>query len=101
MRMGGGLPVVPVYDLRSGNRPGGGNPRPLVLDLDDITPLRGLVDGSHGSRLFEPRMTVRTKRISGPCGASGQRRCARACSRVGGGITLLHGSSFCSEEWRV
>src|SRR5215470_2418842 len=29
--------------------------------LDDITPLRGLADGSHGSRLLQPRASVRTK----------------------------------------
>src|SRR6516164_3146344 len=53
--------VVPVYDLKIKGGLVGGNPRPLVLDSGRITPLRGFVDDSHGSRLFEPRTTVRTK----------------------------------------
>src|SRR6266851_4637555 len=62
MRMGGGLPVVPVYDLKiKGTDLVAGTHGRSFWILDDITPLRGLVDGSHGSRLFEPRMTVRTK----------------------------------------
>jgi hypothetical protein len=62
MRMGGGLPVVPVYDLKiKGTDLVVGTHGRSFWILDDITPLRGLVDDSHGSRLFEPRTTVRTK----------------------------------------
>src|ERR1700730_8282684 len=62
VRMGGGLPVAPVYDLKiKGTDLVAGTHGRSFWILDDITPLRGLVDGSHGSRLFEPRMTVRTK----------------------------------------
>jgi len=62
MRMGGGLPVVPVYDLKikETDLVAGTHGRSFWI-LDDITPLRGLVEGSDGSRLFEPRTTVRTK----------------------------------------
>jgi hypothetical protein len=61
-RMGGGLPVVPVYDLkiRGTDLVAGTHGRSFWI-LDDITALRGLVDGSHGNRLFEPRTTIRTK----------------------------------------
>ena len=62
MRMGGGIPVVPVYDLKiKGTDLVAGTHGRSFWILDDITPLRGLVDGSHGSRLLEPRTTVRTK----------------------------------------
>jgi len=62
MRMGGGLPVAPVYDLKikETDLVAGTHGRSFWI-LDDITPLRGLADGRHGSRLFEPRTTVRTK----------------------------------------
>ncbi|HZU91921.1 MAG TPA: hypothetical protein VE993_21895, partial [Stellaceae bacterium] len=62
MRMGGGLPVVPVYDLKikEADLVAGTHGRSFWI-LDDITPLRGLVDGGRGCRLFPPRITVRTK----------------------------------------
>jgi len=61
-RMGGGLPVAPIYDLKikGADLVAGTHGRSFWI-LDDITPLRGLADGSHGSRVFEPRTTVRTK----------------------------------------
>jgi len=62
MRMGGGLPVVPVYDLKiKGTDLVAGTHGRSFWILDDITPLRSLVDGDHGWRLFPPRTTVRTK----------------------------------------
>jgi len=62
VRMGGGLPVAPVYDLKiKGTDLVAGTHGRSFWILDDITPLRGLVDGSPGCRLFEPRTTVRTK----------------------------------------
>ena len=62
MRMGGGLPVVPVYDLKiKGTDLVAGTHGRSFWILDDITPLRSLVDGGHGWRLFPPRTTVRTK----------------------------------------
>jgi hypothetical protein len=62
MRMGGGLPVVPVYDLKiKGTDLVAGTHGRSFWILDDITPLRNIVAGKVGSRLFEPRTTVRTK----------------------------------------
>jgi photosystem II stability/assembly factor-like uncharacterized protein len=62
VRMGGGLPVVPVYDLKiKGTDLVAGTHGRSFWILDDITPLRSLADGSGGSRLFEPRATVRSK----------------------------------------
>jgi len=62
MRMGGGLPVAPVYDLKikETDLVAGTHGRSFWI-LDDITPLRCLVDDSHACRLFQPRTTVRTK----------------------------------------
>jgi len=62
MRIGGGLPVVPVYDLKikETDLVAGTHGRSFWI-LDDITPLRCLIDDSPGCRVFEPRTTVRTK----------------------------------------
>ena len=62
LRMGGGLPVVPVYDLKikGADLIAGTHGRSFWI-VDDITPLRDLVDGSWQIRLFQPRTTVRTK----------------------------------------
>ena len=62
MRMQGGMPVVPVYDLKikDADLIAGTHGRAFWI-LDDITPLRALADGSTGSRLIPPRETIRTK----------------------------------------
>ena len=62
VRMGSGLPVVPVYDLKikEADLVAGTHGRSFWI-LDDITPLRGLADGNEDCRLFQPRTTVRTK----------------------------------------
>jgi photosystem II stability/assembly factor-like uncharacterized protein len=62
MRMQGGLPVVPVYDLKIKDVDliAGTHGRSFWI-LDDIAPLRALADGSAGSRLIPPRETIRTK----------------------------------------
>jgi len=61
-RMGGGLPVAPVYDLKiKGEDLVAATHGRSFWILDDVTPLRGLAGGQAGSRLFEPRTTVRTK----------------------------------------
>ena len=62
MRMQGGLPVVPVYDLKIKDTDlvAGTHGRSFWI-LDDITPLRALADGSAETRLFPPRATIRTK----------------------------------------
>jgi len=61
-RMGGSLPVAPVYDLKikETDLVAGTHGRSFWI-LDDITPLRCLIDDSPGCRVFEPRTTVRTK----------------------------------------
>ena len=61
-RMAGGLPVVPVYDLKiKGSDLVAGTHGRSFWILDDITPLRDLADGGKGTRLFAPRTTIRTK----------------------------------------
>ncbi len=62
IRMQGGLPVVPVYDLKikDADLIAGTHGRAFWI-LDDITPLRVLADGNTGSRLVPPRETIRTK----------------------------------------
>ena len=62
MRMLGGLPVVPVYDLKikDADLIAGTHGRAFWV-LDDIAPLRELADGNTDSRLVPPRETIRTK----------------------------------------
>jgi photosystem II stability/assembly factor-like uncharacterized protein len=61
-RMGGGLPVAPVYDLKikGADLVAGTHGRSFWI-LDDITPLRRIEGSEKGCRLFEPRATVRYK----------------------------------------
>ena len=68
-RMPGGLPVVPVYDLKiKGTDLVAGTHGRSFWVLDDISPLRGLADGNAGTRLFAPRTTVRTRLHFGALG---------------------------------
>jgi len=61
-RMGGGLPVVPVYDLKlKGSDLVAATHGRSFWVLDDVTPLRGLADGRRGNRLFAPRTAIRTR----------------------------------------
>jgi hypothetical protein len=62
IRMRGGLPVVPVYDLKikDADLIAGTHGRSFWI-LDDIAPLRALADGSTATRLIAPRETIRTK----------------------------------------
>src|SRR5262245_53739203 len=61
-RMPGGLPVVPVYDLKvKGEDLVAGTHGRSFWILDDVSPLRALADGARGTRLVAPRPTVRTK----------------------------------------
>ena len=87
MRMQGGLPVVPVYDLKikDDDLVAGTHGRSFWI-LDDIAPLRALADGSAASRLIPPRETIRTKlhfgsmaRVRGPFAFA-------ITSGIGGGI---------------
>ena len=61
-RMAGGLPVVPVYDLKikNGDVIAGTHGRSFWI-LDDISPLRALCDGECKTRLIAPRESIRTK----------------------------------------
>jgi hypothetical protein len=61
-RMGGGLPVVPIYDLKlkDSDLVAATHGRSFWI-LDDVTALRGLADGRKTTRLFAPRTAIRTK----------------------------------------
>ena len=61
-RMGGGLPVVPVYDLKLKDTDlvAATHGRSFWI-LDDVTALRGLANGHRSTRLFGPRTAIRTK----------------------------------------
>jgi hypothetical protein len=88
VRMGGGLPVVPVYDLKikGADLVAGTHGRSFWI-LDDITPLRSLTDGSQKTRLFQPRTTVRTKLHFGALRSLRQSGVAHALAPgLGGGI---------------
>jgi photosystem II stability/assembly factor-like uncharacterized protein len=69
MRMAGGLPVVPVYDLKikGADLVAGTHGRSFWI-LDDISPLRALADGRTGARIVAPRATIRTKLHFGALG---------------------------------
>jgi photosystem II stability/assembly factor-like uncharacterized protein len=88
MRMGGGLPVAPVYDLKiKGTDLVAGTHGRSFWILDDITPLRGLTDDSQESCLFQPRTTVRTKLHFGALRSLRPSGVAHALAPgVGGGI---------------
>jgi photosystem II stability/assembly factor-like uncharacterized protein len=88
LRMGGGLPVVPVYDLKikGADLVAGTHGRSFWI-LDDISPLRGLADGNQECRLFQPRTTVRTKLHFGALRSLRPAGVAHALAPgVGGGI---------------
>jgi len=88
VRMGGGLPVVPVYDLKikGADLVAGTHGRSFWI-MDDITPLRGLADGNPECRLFKPRATVRTKLHFGALRSLRPSGVAHALAPgVGGGI---------------
>lgn len=61
-RMVGGLPVVPIYDLKikGSDLIAGTHGRSLWI-LDDVTPLRELDSDQKDVKLINPRATVRTK----------------------------------------
>ena len=61
-RMDGGLPVVPVYDLKlKGTDLVAATHGRSFWILDDVTPLRAMADGRKSTRLFAPRTAIRTK----------------------------------------
>ncbi|HZQ01604.1 MAG TPA: hypothetical protein VFB13_18820 [Reyranella sp.] len=61
-RMGGGLPNVPIYDLKlkDADLVAATHGRSFWI-LDDVTALRGMADGKNRTRLFPPRTAIRTK----------------------------------------
>lgn len=61
-RMGGGLPNVPIYDLKlkDSDLVAATHGRSFWI-LDDVTALRGLANGKKATRLFAPRTAIRTK----------------------------------------
>jgi hypothetical protein len=86
-RMPGGLPVVPVYDLKiKGSDLVAGTHGRSFWVLDDITPLRELADGGKGTRLFTPRTTIRTKLHFGALRSVGSGISLAVAPGIGGGI---------------
>jgi hypothetical protein len=61
-RMTGGLPNVPIYDLKlkDADLVAATHGRSFWI-LDDASPLRAMADGKRGTRLVAPRTTIRTK----------------------------------------
>ncbi|HYC63209.1 MAG TPA: hypothetical protein VEC14_00645 [Reyranellaceae bacterium] len=61
-RMGGGFPIVPVYDLKLKDTDlvAATHGRSFWI-LDDVTGLRGLAKAAKGNQLFAPRTAIRTK----------------------------------------
>ena len=87
MRMPGGLPVVPVYDLKiKGSDLVAGTHGRSFWILDDISPLRALADGSAGTRLFAPRTTIRTRLHFGALGGVRAPISFAITFGIGGGI---------------
>jgi photosystem II stability/assembly factor-like uncharacterized protein len=88
-RMGGGLPVVPVYDLKfkDADLVAGTHGRSFWI-VDDITPLRELAaKGGSGLRLFTPRTTIRTKLHFGALAGLRVGTSFGLTFGIGGGIT--------------
>jgi len=63
-RMGGGFPVVPVYDLKlkGADLVAATHGRSFWI-LDDVTPLREMAGTPAAPTLFTPRTTIRTKMV--------------------------------------
>jgi photosystem II stability/assembly factor-like uncharacterized protein len=90
MRMPGGLPVVPVYDLKIKDTDlvAATHGRSFWI-LDDISPLRALPDGPVGTRLFAPRTATRTKLHFGALGGVRIPFSFAITFGIGGGIATL------------
>ena len=86
-RMPGGLPVVPVYDLKikGADLAAATHGRSFWI-LDDISPLRALADGNTATRLFAPRTTIRTRLHFGAMGGVRGAVSFALCFGIGGGI---------------
>jgi photosystem II stability/assembly factor-like uncharacterized protein len=90
MRMRGGLPVVPVYDMKikDSDLVVGTHGRSFWI-LDDITPLRVLADGRVEARLFTPRTTIRTRLHFGALGGVRAPVAFAITFGIGGGIATV------------
>ena len=90
VRMPGGLPVVPVYDLKiKGSDLVAGTHGRSFWILDDISPLRALADGHAGTRLIAPRPTVRMKLHFGALGGVRIPYSFALTFGIGGGIATV------------
>jgi hypothetical protein len=89
-RMSGGLPVVPVYDIKikDGDLVAGTHGRSFWI-LDDISPLRALADGEAATRLFAPRTTIRSKLHFGAVGGVRAPVSFAVTFGIGGGIATV------------
>ena len=90
MRMPGGLPVVPVYDLKikGADLVAGTHGRSFWV-LDDVSPLRALADGSVETRLIPPRTTIRTRLHFGALGGVRTPVSFALTFGIGGGIATV------------
>jgi photosystem II stability/assembly factor-like uncharacterized protein len=90
VRLPGGLPVVPVYDLKikDSDLIAGTHGRSFWI-LDDISPLRALADGNTGTRLIAPRATVRMKLHFGALGGVRIPYSFALTFGIGGGIATV------------
>lgn len=87
-RLPGGLPVVPVYDLKlkGADLVAGTHGRSFWV-LDDITPLREFAGG--GTALVTPRPAIRTKLHFGALGNLRSGTSFGLAFGIGGGITTI------------
>ncbi len=89
-RLPGGLPVVPVYDLKikGADLVAGTHGRSFWI-LDDISPLRALADGNTGTRLIPPRTTFRSRMRFGALGNVKHDVSFALVFGIGGGIATV------------
>jgi hypothetical protein len=89
-RLPGGLPVVPVYDLKiKGSDLVAGTHGRSFWILDDISPLRALADGDGATRLIAPRPAIRTRLRFGALGTVKHDISFALTFGIGGGIATV------------
>ena len=89
-RMTGGLPVVPVYDLKiKGSDLVAGTHGRSFWVLDDITALRALADGNAATRLIPPRPAIRSRMHFGALGNVKAGISFGIVFGIGGGIATI------------
>ncbi|SED86761.1 Sortilin, neurotensin receptor 3 [Rhizobiales bacterium GAS188] len=89
-RLPGGLPVVPVYDLKikGADLIAGTHGRSFWI-LDDISPLRAFADGNAATRLIPPRATIRSRMRFGALGGAKYGISFALAFGIGGGIATV------------